>query len=349
MGSIDADAHVYECEETWAYLSAEETRFTPVVTTQSWGPDPRNIERSPTEYWVVDNRYHPKNRNIMPDTSAEQRELRDVGARLAHMDQLGIDIQVIYPSLFLRPVMRTAASELALTRSYNRWMEAIWSKAPDRLRWVLLPAIQSMEKNRDEIARAKDHGACGIFMRGTEWERFHGDPYFFSLYELAADFDMPICIHSGSGSITQHDHCLDDGSFTKFLQPGVGAFHSLIEKGIPTKFPEVRWGFVELGAQWLPYVYLDLKARLERFGKQMPEHFLAANNVYVAVAVYDDVPYIIRYVGEDNLVIGTDYGHNDQQSQMNAFEIFRHRNDIDPSVIKKITDEHPRKLYKIES
>ena len=191
MGSIDADAHVYECEETWAYLSAEETRFTPVVTTQSWGPDPRNIEHSPTEYWVVDNRYHPKNRNIMPDTSPEQRELRDVGARLAHMDQLGIDIQVIYPSLFLRPVMRTAASELALTRSYNRWMEAIWSEAPDRLHWVMIPSIQSMEKNRDEIARAKDHGACGIFMRGTEWERFHGDPYFFPLYELAAEFDLP--------------------------------------------------------------------------------------------------------------------------------------------------------------
>ncbi len=347
MGSIDADAHVYECDETWKYLPEGAGRYAPAVTTQISGPDGCNIEHAAAEYWVIDSRFHPKNRNIMPGTSPQQRELRDIGARLAHMDELGVDVQVIYPSLFLRPVMRTAGSELALTRSYNSWMETIWKQSPERLRWVVLPAIQSMDENRETIARAKDHGACGIFMRGNEWERFHGDPYLFPLYDLAAEFDMPICIHSGSGSMTQHDHCLDDTSFTKFLQPGIGAFHSLIEKDIPAKFPEVRWGFVELGAQWLPYVYLDLKARLPRFGRRMPEDLLAANNMYVALAVSDDLPYVLRYAGEDNLIIGTDYGHNDQQSRLDAFEALRRRNDVDAVVLRKITDENPRKLYRL--
>ncbi len=34
-------------------------------------------------------------------TTVETRELLDVKARLKHMDELGTDIQVIYPTLFL--------------------------------------------------------------------------------------------------------------------------------------------------------------------------------------------------------------------------------------------------------
>jgi microsomal dipeptidase-like Zn-dependent dipeptidase len=59
----------------------------------------------------------------------------------------------------------------------------------------------------------------------------------------------------------------------------------------------------------------------------------------------DDVAYILKYAGEDNLMLGTDYGHNDQQSQINAFSLFRERNDIAPSVVTKITEVNPRALY----
>ena len=37
-----------------------------------------------------------------------------VGARLAHMDELGIETQVLYPTLFLRPVVQQAERERAL-------------------------------------------------------------------------------------------------------------------------------------------------------------------------------------------------------------------------------------------
>jgi predicted TIM-barrel fold metal-dependent hydrolase len=345
MGYVDADAHVIETEETWAYLAEAERVHTPLVVTQTWGREIVSEGRLTSEYWLMDNRVHAKDRNVGPDTPAESREMRDVGARIAHMDALGIDIQVLYPTVFLRPAVRTQAAELALTRAYNRWLADIWSQQPDRLRWVALPSLLSMDGLRDELAWAKDHGACGIFMRGLEWDRHISDPYFFPVYELASELEMPVCVHSGTNSITQHDFCTEDTSFTKFLQPGLGAFQSLVAKGIPGMFPDIRWGFVELSAQWLPYLHNDLVWRLQRTGKRVPENFLEACNIFVACALSDDVAYILKYAGPDHLMLGTDYGHNDQQSQVNAFSLFRERNDISAEVATKITETNPRVFY----
>ncbi len=345
MGMIDADAHVIETDATWAYLAEEDRQHTPLIVTQTWGHEVVDDGRPVSEYWLMDNRIHAKDRNVGPDTPAESREMRDVGARLAHLDELGIEIQVLYPTIFLRPAVRTAGAELALTRAYNRWLAGIWARAPERLRWVAMPALLSLGTVRDELARAKDFGACGIFMRGLEWERHISDPYFYPLYETASELEMPICVHSGTNSITQHDFCLEDTSYSKFLQPGVGAFQSLVAKGVPGMFPDLRWSFVELSAQWLPYIHKDLIWRLQREGLEAPDNFLTANRIYIAVATNDDIPYILRYAGEDNLMLGTDYGHNDQMSQIDAFTLLRQRDDLDPGVVKKITEVNPRVLY----
>ena len=47
------------------------------------------------EFWYLDNRMQPKEGNVGANTSREARELEDVGVRLAHMDDLGIDVQVL--------------------------------------------------------------------------------------------------------------------------------------------------------------------------------------------------------------------------------------------------------------
>ena len=74
------------------------------------------------DFWVIEGRAHGKDRNVGTDTSRESREMLSVEARLAHMDQLGIETQVLYPTLFLRPVVQQAERERALCKSYNRWM-----------------------------------------------------------------------------------------------------------------------------------------------------------------------------------------------------------------------------------
>lgn len=74
------------------------------------------------DFWVIEGRAHGKDRNVGTNTSQESREMLSVEARLGHMDELGIEAQVLYPTLFLRPVVQQAERERALCKSYNRWM-----------------------------------------------------------------------------------------------------------------------------------------------------------------------------------------------------------------------------------
>ena len=346
MGYVDADAHVIESPETWAYIPEADKRYTPILVNQSWGPAVRRHGRAAVEYWIMDNRYHARDQNITMEATAESRELKDVTQRLAHMDQLGVDVQVIFPTVFLRPAVRTRDAERVLTRSYNRWMGGISDQAPSRLRWAAMPPLLSLDLARDELIWAKEHGACGIFMRGYEWDKCIADPYFFPLYEIATELSLPICVHTGNNSIVQHDFFLEDTSFTKFIQPAVSAFHSLIEKEIPKQFPKIKWSFVEAGAQWVPYCWQHLRRNLMRArGQRVTKDFMAENNFYVAVDPGEDVPYIMSYTGEDYLVVGTDYGHNDAISNMNALVQLDNRDDLSASAKAKINGDNARKLY----
>jgi predicted TIM-barrel fold metal-dependent hydrolase len=350
MGAIDADAHVIETEQTWSYLEGDERRFTPQLLRQTFGGDVLSNEGfAVRDFWVIEGRAFGKDRNVGTDTPRESREMLSVNTRLAHMDELGIETQVLYPTLFLRPVVQEAERERALCKSYNRWMADIWRQGNGRLRWVAKPPLRLLDKApaeiRLELARAKENGACGIFMRGLECERALGAPYFYPLWDLAQDLDLPVCIHSANGSFLHHDFFNEDTTFTKFKLAVVGAFHTLLEKAIPEKFPRVRWGFVEVSAQWVPYVLNDLADRFRRKGKLFPMNALAANRVWVACENTDDLPYVLSHAGEDSLMIGTDYGHHDPSSELNAVHLLRNDKRIAPAAVTKILEANPRKFY----
>jgi predicted TIM-barrel fold metal-dependent hydrolase len=254
MRAIDADAHVIETLQTWSYLEGDERRFTPQLMIQSFGAELLSNEGAAVrDFWVIEGRAHGKDRNIGSNTPRESREMLSIEARLAHMDTLGIETQVLYPTLFLRPVVQDAERERALCKSYNRWMADLWRQGKGRLRWVAKPPLRFLEKMpavvSDELEWAKQNGACGIFMRGLECERALGEPYFYHLWEIVGELDLPVCIHSANGSFLHHDFFAEDTTFTKFKLAVVGACHSLLEKEIPKQFPEVRWGFVEVSAQ----------------------------------------------------------------------------------------------------
>ncbi|MDE0059023.1 MAG: amidohydrolase family protein [Defluviicoccus sp.] len=333
MAAIDADAHVIETTATFGHLSEADREHLPGIVSQIFGNEARNNAGQPMrEFWVVDGVIHGKDRNVGLDTPRESREMSDVAARLRHMDALGIDVQVLYPTLFLRPIARSFQSEAALVGAYNRWLADIWSQGGGRLRWVVMPALQSMHEIRAQLEFGREHGACGVFMRGLECDLPLAHPYFFPLYEAAQELDLPICIHSANGSIV---HKLTI----------VGALHSLIEKAVPAEFPRLRWGFIEASAQWVPYVLNDLEDRFRRAGKPFFDAPLAENNMYVACEVTDDLPYVLRHAGEDNLVVGTDYGHHDPSAEIDAIQLIREDARVPPHVRRKILEANPRALY----
>ena len=129
MPTIDADAHVLETEQTWEYMDGSDKKYRPKLVGSTEGD-------SKDEYWLVDGTLRLKSGNVGRNTPQASREMRDVAARLKHMDELKVDIQVLYPTLFLIPLTPRAEVELALSRSYNRWLADLWRQAKERLRWA---------------------------------------------------------------------------------------------------------------------------------------------------------------------------------------------------------------------
>jgi predicted TIM-barrel fold metal-dependent hydrolase len=273
--------------------------------------------------------------------------MADVAARLRHMDELEIDVQVLYPSLFLRPLTHRTDTEIALCRSYNRWMADIWSQGNNRLRWAAVLPFKDIEESVNELDYAVQNGACAVFMRGIEEDMSLDNPYFYRLYDAVSDANVPIGIHAGNNSFFWNDMFFDEGGYSRAKLPVISAFHTFLMSDIATRFPRLRIGFIEAASQWIPGAVHDMARRAERRLKRPVDRTaqLREHNLWVACQTDDDLPYVLKYAGEDNLVIGTDYGHNDTATEIEALRYIKSSGEVSATAISKILGDNAQKLY----
>ena len=67
--------------------------------------------------------------------------------------------------------------------------------------------------------------------------------------------------------------------------------------------------------------------------------------IYVACEADEDLPYLLNYTGEDNLLIGSDYGHTDPANEPRMVDVMRAREDVPAGIVEKILIDNPRKFY----
>lgn len=353
---IDSDAHVVETERVWDYLEPSEKKFRPTLMAS-----PRNPER---QMWVLDgenlgskfpspgeeqSREHLKRFGREVGTPVEARELTDVKRRLRHMDELGIDVQVLYNSLWITPLTSRPEVEIALSWAWNRWLADVHKLGGNRLRWTcVVPALTPTEAI-PQIRFAKEHGAVGVCVRPFERDRMMTDPYYYPIYDEAQRLDIPITVHLANGSPELFKLMMNEagGGFSTFRIPTVTSCYALIVSEIPRVFPRLRWGFIEVSSQWVPWVVHEAVRRSLGSERPVPVNCFPEFGIYVSTQTDDDFGYIISYAGEGNLVIGTDYGHGDTSSELNAISRFKGMKGLSPEVKRKILSDNPRKFYGI--
>ena len=95
----------------------------------------------------------------------------------------------------------------------------------------------------------------------------------------------------------------------------------------------------------------DLAARFDRMDWVFPDRkvgdLMSDYQMFVACQTDDDLPYVLQYAGEDNLLIGSDYGHADTSSELEALRKLRESGAIPATAIDKIMTDNPRRLYGI--
>lgn len=359
-GIIDADTHISESEAMWAMMDKEIYPRRPVLLK---GPEdtlygPRNA------FWLIDGNIFPKPngkgsfRLITPSASKLEtsrgdihlayREMTDIPGRLRDMDKLNVETQVVYPTLFLIYITDDAGLDVALARAYNRFIAQACAKSGGRMRWVVVPPLHSVEESVKEIKWGKDNGAVGVFFRGIEGQRTLDNPYFTPIYQAASDTDLPILIHTGAGCPlflglfdVERNHTFGHSR----VQP-LFAFRDLIANKIPEQFPKLRFGFIEASAGWVPFMLHILKRLFrEKWKFSSDIDMFREYRIFVAAEADEDIKYIAGYTGEDHLIIGSDYGHQDPSEERQLVAAMRAREDIPRALTDKMFFNNPKLLY----
>jgi hypothetical protein len=206
------------------------------------------------------------------------------------MDALGIDVQVLYNSLWLRPLTRRPEVEIALCWSWNRWLADVWKLGENRLRWTcVVPALTPTEA-APQIRFAKEHGAVGVCMRPFERGKLMTDPFYYPIYDEAERLDIPVTVHIANGNPDLFKLLNNEsgGGFSTFRVPTVTACYALIMSEIPRVFAKLRWGFIETSSQWVPWVVHEAVRRSLGGEHPVSMNCFREYGIYVSTQTDDD-------------------------------------------------------------
>lgn len=368
-GIIDADTHIAESESMWELIDGSMRHRRPVMLAAPGD----TLYRDFNALWLIDGHIFPKAsgkggfRLITPAASVREtgrtdivrasREITDVAVRLADMDSAGVAVQIIYPTLFLVEVTEDPQLEAALCGAYNKYLARVHGQAHGRLRWVAVLPLHTIDASIREMHEAKQNGAVGIFFSGIVGALTLNDPHFYPIYAEAEKLNLPVCVHTGQSSRYLRDFFdLDlNGTFAASQLPPLIGFRDIVASGIPERFPELKFGFLEASASWVPYLYHHLKRSARprpsfpnaRWKHASCKDLFRAYRIYVACEADEDISYLAEFIGEDHLMIGSDYGHNDPAEEKALVRAMTGRKDLSSQLIDKILIDNPKQFYSL--
>lgn len=366
---IDVDSHVEEPEEAWASLDERyaDRRPFPILARDVPALGGMNA------FWFVDGAVFPKpigRGTLVYGTPTEMRfarekpftiasqSLTDVGQRLKDMDGAGIAVQVIFPTVFLQPMSEDVLFEAALMRSYNAWIGKTCAARPDRLKWAAMVPLRDPRLAIDELHRARELGAAVVGLFGTVGEMMLHDRYLDPFFAEVERLGLPLGVHAGWShpGIMRSVDDMTGARAVSFTLPVMMGFYSFLAGGILERHPGLKVAFLEIGAQWVPY----LVQRIDHYhhadkalGYPVPvrrpvRETLRECQVYFTPEADELLlPQAAEFVGEDRLLFEGDMPH--AEAREGAKEELLARADLSEDLKWKILSENGRRFLGLDA
>jgi aminocarboxymuconate-semialdehyde decarboxylase len=120
----------------------------------------------------------------------------DVDVRLAAMDAVGIDLQVLSPNPITYFNGLAATDAVAYARKHNDALSSLVQKHPGRLLATAQLPVQDIPASIAEARRAvRDLGMVGVYIDTDPAGRTLDDPALDPLYEALVELDRPLFVH----------------------------------------------------------------------------------------------------------------------------------------------------------
>jgi aminocarboxymuconate-semialdehyde decarboxylase len=238
----------------------------------------------------------------------------DVDRRLALMDHLGIELQVLSPNpiTYFHHIEAEVADEVA--RRHNDDLAATVARHPDRLRGFAQLPIQDVDLAISELHRAvTELGLLGPYV-GTDFGVTFDDRRLDPFWAAAVELDVPVFIHPAPAGI---DGPLRDPRIRAFdLDLSLGFLYEetltiacLIFGGVLDRFPTLDVCLSHGGgAATFMAERLHHQGRSRPWAREHPVDFLAGlRRLWFDHHVHDDraLEVLLHRVGPDHLVVGT--------------------------------------------
>ncbi len=239
--------------------------------------------------------------------------MSDVTDRLAKMDAMGVDVQVLTASLVHQGLeWADAQTSLRLARTTNDWIAQVVAERPDRFIGLGTLPLHVPSLVVPELERCvSDLGLRGVGISSTAGGLELGDPQLAAFWAKAEELDAVIYIHPGGNR---------DRRFKRFhLWNSVGqafeeamAISSLIYDGVLERHPQLKI-CISHGGGYMPYY-------MGRIDRNYHEKANTRVNMtkppidYLRMLYYDSCVYerpvlqhLVDKVGADRVVLGSDY------------------------------------------
>jgi predicted TIM-barrel fold metal-dependent hydrolase len=367
---MDSDMHVIEPHDLWLeYLEpcyrerAPQIAQVPDVGSYAWRCEGRFFPAHtdhPKRAALNRARYDQAQQSFRRYDAAMARRF-DAKSQLEAMQVEGIDVAVTFRTIGSHVI---AMDEIdpgfaaALWRAFNRWLAERCSEAPDRLKATAIVPAQDIG-----LAVAEAEYAVGELghialvlpsnpVAGRAWYDEAYDP----LWRTACELGVPIAFHGIQAAYQEHvaNRYLDDLMLMHAAAHPIElmlAMGALITGGVFDHFPDLRAAFLEGSCGWLPWWLWRLDEEHERLGHADRVSLRARPSEYFHrhcfVAVEPDEPVVvdvIERVGDDSLVISSDWPHDDS-AYPHAMDRFLALEGVGDASRRKILWDNCARLY----
>jgi predicted TIM-barrel fold metal-dependent hydrolase len=350
---FDVDNHMYETTEAFTrHLPAEyeglikyvevagRTKIAVRNVISDYIPNPTfDVVAAPgaqEEYFKVGNPEGKTRREIMGKPIKALPAFRDPEARLAMMDELGIDRALMWPTLASLLEERLSDDPMAthvVIHALNQWMLEDWTFNYEQ-RIFPTPVITMciLEKAIQELEWVLERGARVVLIRPAPVPGFLGKrsfalPEFDPFWAKVAEAGILVGMHASDSGYQRYVNEWEgvrSGEMLPFKnssgfatvighmsRPIVDTVTSLVGHGLCSRFPTLRFAPVENGSNWVRPL-LDAFAHAYSFS---PRDFdedpveVFKRNIYVHPFHEEDPVGLCGLIGADRVLFGSDWPH----------------------------------------
>jgi predicted TIM-barrel fold metal-dependent hydrolase len=286
----------------------------------------------------------------------------DAASHVRSLRRAGFTSTFLYPTVGLWVfAIDSMEADLAgaVVRAYNDWLYDFCAHDRAFLNGVGALSQHDPRTMVDELRRVHGFGWKAVFVRPNPIKgRLLSHPDYEPFWTECERLGVAVSVHEGTHARVPTTGA--DRFHTRFAMHACShpmehmmAFLALVEGGVLERHPALRVAFLEAGCGWVPYWLFRLDEEHKSLSWEVKKNVRLPPSEYFRrqcfVGVEPGEPYVDRlldFIGEDNLLFGSDYPHIDHTPGALA-ELFRENRSAGERLLGKILRDNPVRYYSL--